>query len=230
MTDKKVKLIIEPELSMKEINERIKKEICYDTLLELTDEKLMSEYKECNSVKKQIKELESTLYKHLGSTLDKHLVEGTIQRIIDDYILNLIPAGTKGVIRGNKFNNIIQTFITNLSLDPERFEVCFEKNCETHLTSERPDWYILEKSTNKIIIGMNQLDLWGGGHQTNRGSKYIENNKHNNENSKLLCVICNENQFKSKKNKSYKLFEIGFENNTLCYLNNLQNIINSYFN
>jgi len=32
------------------------------------------------------------------------------------------------------------------------------------------------------------------------------------------------------KNKAYKLFEIGFENNTLCYLNNLQNIIISYFN
>ena len=70
----------------------------------------------------------------------------------------------------------------------------------------------------------------GGGQQLNRGFKYIENNKHNNVNSKLLCVVCNEIQFKSKKNKSYKLFEIGFENNTLCYLKNLQNIITSYFN
>ena len=81
----------------------------------------------------------------------------------------------------------------------------------------------------KIIIGMNQLDLWGGGQQLKRGSKYIENNKHNNENSKLLCVICNEIQFKSKKNKAYKLFETGFRKDTLCYLNNLQNIITSYF-
>ena len=76
---------------------------------------------------------------------------------------------------------------------------------------------------------MNQLDLWGGGQQLNRASKYIENNKHNNENSKLLCVVCNEIQFKSIKNKAYKLFVNGFENNTLCYLNNLQNIITSYF-
>ena len=97
------------------------------------------------------------------------------------------------------------------------------------MTTEIPDWYILEKSTNKIIIGMNQLDLWGGGQQLNRGSKYIKNNKHNNENSKLLCVVCNEIQFKSKKNKAYNLFKSGFENNTLCYLNNLQNIITSYF-
>ena len=211
----------EPELSMEEINARINKEICYETVEELTDAKLMHEYKECNSVKNEIQ--------ILGDIIDKYAPEDVKQKIIQDFLLHLIPPGTKGVIRGNKFNNIVKKFITKLELDTERFEICFEKKCEGHVTTEIPDWYILEKSTNKIIIGMNQLDLWGGGQQLNRGSKYIENNKHNNENSKLLCVVCNEIQFKSKKNKAYKLFEIGFENNTLCYLNNLQNIITSYF-
>ena len=222
MTDQKLKLIIESELSMEDINARIKKEICYKTLEELTDKNLMCEYKECDSVKKEIKKL--------GDVLEKYTDEETKQKIIQEYLLELIPAGTKGVIRGNKFNNIVKNFITNLELDTDRFEICFEKKCEGHFTTEIPDWYILEKSTNKIIIGMNQLDLWGGGQQLNRGSKYIENNKHNNENSKLLCVVCNEIQFKSKKNKAYNLFEIGFNNNTLCYLNNLENIINTYFN
>ena len=156
--------------------------------------------------------------------------EETKQKIIQEYLLQLIPAGTKGVIRGNKFNNIVKQFITKLELDADRFDIYFEKKCKEHFTTEIPDWYILEKSTNKIMIGMNQLDLWRGGQQLNRGSKYIENNKHNNENSKLLCVVCNEIQFKSKTNKAYKLFETGFKNNTLCYLNNLQNIINLYFN
>ena len=220
MTDQ-AKTIIEHELSMEEINARISKEICYETLEELTDARLMYEYKECNSVKNQIKKL--------GDVLKKYINEEIKQKIIQDYSLQLIPAGTKGVIRGNKFNNIVKNFITKLELDTDRFDICFEKKCEGHLTTEIPDWYILEKSTNKIIIGMNQLDLWGGGQQLNRGSKYIENNKHNNENSKLLCVVCNEIEFKSKKNKAYKLFETGFKNNTLCYLNNLQNIITSYF-
>jgi hypothetical protein len=76
---------------------------------------------------------------------------------------------------------------------------------------------------------MNQLDLWGGGQQLNRGSKYLENNKHNNSNSKLLCVVCNEIQLKSNKNKIYNLFDIGFNNNTLSYVNNIQNIISLYF-
>jgi hypothetical protein len=212
---------IEP-ITMEQINIRIKQEICYKTLEELTDEKLMSEYKECNSVKNEIQKLKNVL--------NNHIDEEKTQKIVQEYLLQLIPAGTKGVIRGNKFNNIVKNFITKLALDTERFEICFEKKCDGHFTTEIPDWYILEKSTNKIIIVMNQLDLWGGGQQLNRGSKYIENNKHNNEHSKLLCVICNEIQFKSIKNKAYKLFETGFENNTLCYLNNLQNIITSYFN
>jgi hypothetical protein len=211
------------DLLIEEINARIKQEICYESLEKLTDANLMNEYKECNSVKNEIQKL--------GNVLEKYTNEETKQKIIEEYILILIPPGTKGVIRGNKFNNIVKQFITKLELDTTpRFEICFEKKCEPHFTAEIPDWYILEKSTNKIIIGMNQLDLWGGGHQINRGSKYLIDNKHNNENSKLLCVICNEIQFKGKKNKAYNLFETGFKNDTLCYLNNLQNIITSYFN
>lgn len=207
---------------MEEINNRIKKEICYKTILELSDFKLLTEYKQCNSVNKEINKL--------SNILNKYISEEIKQKIINDYLLELIPAGTKGVIRGNKFNNIIKKYIIDLKLDMDRFEICFEKKCNYHLTTEIPDWYILEKKTNKIIIGMNQLDLWKGGQQINRGYKYIENNKHNNENSKLLCVICSEIQFKSEKNKIYKLFQIGFKNNTLCYLNNLHNIITDYFN
>ena len=208
--------------NMEEINARINSEICRDTLLKLSDENLLCEYMNCQSVKNEIA--------HLDNTLDKYVNEETKQHIIKDYLLKLIPAGTKGVIRGNKFNNIVKSYIEILCLNHERFEICFEKKCEHHITSEIPDWYVREITTNKIIIGMNQLDLWNGGQQLNRGFKYLEDNKHNNEYSKLLCVVCNPQQFKSKNGKAYKLFKIGFENNTLCYLNNLQNIITSYFN
>jgi hypothetical protein len=207
---------------MEQINNRIKKELCYDTLQKLLDQTLLHEYKECKSVKNEIKKLESILDKYIHEEYIK-------EKIIGEYLLELIPAGTKGVLRGNKFNKIIKNFILNLNLDINKFEIFFEKKCEIFLTTEIPDWYIFEKETNKIIIGMNQLDLWNGGHQLNRGYKYLIDNKHNNKNSKLLCVICNEIQFKSK-NKVYNLFEVGFENNTLCYINNLQNIIYSFFN
>ena len=115
--------VVEPssdrEFSIDYINARIHREICYGTLEELTDEKLMSEYKECNSVKNEIK--------ILGDVVGKYVNEETKQKITQDYLLKLIPAGTKGVIRGNKFNKIVKDFITNLQLDAHRFQVCFEK-------------------------------------------------------------------------------------------------------
>jgi hypothetical protein len=77
---------------------------------------------------------------------------------------------------------------------------------------------------------MNQLDLWGGGQQINRGSKYLINNKNNTKKSKLLCVVCNKIKFNSNKTKAYKLFEIGYLNDTLCYVKNIEKIIDKFFN
>jgi len=222
MTDKKVILVIEPELSMEDINARIKHEVCYETLEELTDAKLMCEYKDCNSVKNEIKKL--------SDVLGKYIDEETKQKIIQEYLLQLIPAGTKGVIRGNKFNNIVKQFITKLSLDTDRFEICFEKKCEGHFTTEIPDWYIREKSSGKVIIGMNQIDLWSGGQQTNRGSKYILNDDfHKNETVKIISVISKFVELDSYNNKVFKIFEKGLKLDRLCYVNNLENIIYKFF-
>jgi hypothetical protein len=210
-------------LDLNSINNRINTEFCANTVNKLKDTYLLNEYKECKSVKNEIKKLELILEKHNIETKKKEL-------ILNDYILNLIPPGTKGVIRGNKFNSIVKDTINDLKLNIERFEISFEKQCQTCITSEIPDWYILEKLTNKVIIGMNQLDLWGGGQQINRGSKYLINNKNNTEKSKLLCVVCNKININSNKNKVYKLFEIGYSNNTLCYIKNIESIINNFFN
>jgi hypothetical protein len=203
------------------INNRIKKEICYNTINKLTDISLFNDYKKCKSVKKKIYNLELIL--------DKHDIENKYS-IIYDYLSELIPAGTKSIIRGKKFNNIVQDKINSLNLDKKRFDICFEEKCKINITDEIPDWFILDKNTNKILIGMNQIDIWSGGHQLNRGNKYLIDNKHNTEKSKLLCVICNEIQFTNTKRKVYNLFETGYTNNTLCYINNIETIINEYFN
>lgn len=180
------------------VNSRIKNEICYNAIDKLKDANLMIKYRECQSVKNEISAL--------GIILRKYDIDDVkINGIINDYIVKLIPPGTKGVIRGRVFNEITRDTIISLNLD-SHFRVEFEKECELYKTDEIPDWYILEKSTSKIIIGMNQLDLWSGGHQLNRGYKYLFNNKYNDEKCKLLCVICNEIQFKSK-NKIYQQFE-----------------------
>jgi hypothetical protein len=203
------------------INNEIIKQLNKDVLHELTDEKLLDDYIKCKSVNNAINKLIYVL-KDVG------IEDNKIIEIKNKYILNLIPAGTKGVIRGNKFNQIIKKYILNLNLDQEIFEICFEKKCENIETYEIPDWYIKNKKTNKIIIGMNQLDLWNGGQQLNRGSKYLIDCKFNNEKTKLLCVICNEIKFKNKNNKAYNFFDIGLKNDTLCYINNLETIIKNF--
>ena len=208
---------------MDSINSRIKEEICYHTIDLLKDENLIDEYKKCNSVIKNIELLEITLK-------NNKIDDITIQNIINQYLLKLIPPGTKGNIRGIKFNTIVKKFIENLNLNKKEYDVCFEKHIDFFKTDEIPDWYIFNKTNKKIIVGMNQLDLWNGGQQINRGFKYLVDIQSKETNKKLLCVICNETQFKSTNNKRYKLFEIGYKNDTLCYLKNLKNIIFDFFN
>jgi len=183
----------------------------------------MNEYKKTPSVIKNIKILNDILEEYNIDTLIK-------ESILNQYLVKLIPPGTKGVIRGNKFNSIVKETIENIGLNETRFKIRFEEQCEISITTEKPDWYILEKETNKVIIGMNQLDLWKGGQQSNRGSKYLINNPVNTEKSKLICVVCNYINFNNDRNKAYKLFKIGYENNTLCYIKNIKKIIEDYFN
>ena len=205
------------------INKRIQKEVCLHTIEKLNDIQLLDKYKNSISVKKKITYLESILTKY-------NLENNIMQNIISDYTPALIPPGTKGVIRGHQFNLIVKNIINNMNLDNTKFQIKFEKKCNLYLTYEIPDWYILEMNTNKLIIGMNQLDIWSGGHQINRGFKYIINNKYNNEHSKFLCFICNNIILKNTNNKIYQLFKEGYANNTLCYINNLENIIKNHFN
>ncbi len=203
-------------LDIQDINKIINDTFCEDTSVSLSNENLLEEYLNCNSVKKKVLELEKLL--------DKYEVSCK-KYIIDEYIFNLIPPGTKGVIKGNKFNNIVRNYLSCIDF-PEEIELRFEEKCKEFETDEIPDWYILNKKNKKIIIGMNQLDLWSGGHQLNRGCKYINSNF--GENVKLISVIANYIQLKGYDNKVYKIFDIGFRRNNLCYLKNLESIINKF--
>ena len=218
-----VNKVNDDEIRLNLINNRINNEVCYKTINSLKDKNLLKEYLKTKSVKIKINNLKKLLIKYKINKNKRKL-------IINDYIYELIPPGTKSYIRGNKFNNIVKENIQKINLDNNRFEVCFEKQFNSNIISEIPDWYIFDKLNNKLLLGMNQLDFFKGGHQINRGSKYLINNIHNNNKSKLLCVIANKIQLKSINNKIFTLFKIGYNNNTLCYLNNINNIIKDYFN
>jgi len=210
----------EKKLSLQEINERINNEVCYDTIKKLSDKNLSKEYEKSISVKKKLDKFTEMLSSN-------HCSERQIKNITKDWIPELIPPGTKGSIRGQKLNEIVKNHIEMLRLPIERFEVNFETDHELNIASERPDWTIYDKQNNNLICGMNQLDFWTGGHQSNRGFSYLNKT---GTNCKIVCVICNHINIKSRQNKKYELFNTGYKLNNLCYLNGLKKIIENYFN
>ena len=205
------------------INEIINNQYDDDIAQQLSDNHLLEEYLNLKSVNNSINELTQILR-------ESKISDDIIDEIKNKYILKLIPPGTKGIIRGIRFNKIVKEYIINLKLDNIVFDIQFETKCLDIKTSEIPDWYIKNKQNNKIIIGMNQLSLVGGGQQINRGSKYILETKLNTHNTKLLCVVCNKIKINSTTNKQYEIYKKGFDDNTLCYINNLSVIINDFFN
>jgi hypothetical protein len=110
------------------INSRINKKICNETINKLKDKNLIDEYKKCKSVINAIEILNDILIKN---NINNEIKE----TILSEYLIKLIPAGTKGVLRGNKFNSIVK----NIKLDETRFEICFEKQCKIMITTEKPN-------------------------------------------------------------------------------------------
>ena len=186
----------------------------------LSDEELIEEYVKYPSVKKNTKILTEVLRQN-------NVTYRQIEKIKKDYVKQLVPPGTKSVVKGSRFNNIIKDILLRIFTD-ERYEVAFEKNCD-YMFSEIPDWYIKDKETNKIVIGYNQLDLWSGGSQINRASKYIMDDnfhlKYEADNVKVLSVVCNNLSLISETNKPFKIMKYGINTGRVCYVKNLTRAI-----
>lgn len=212
-------------MNINDVNKRIENEFDEHIYNLLKDENLNNIYKESKSVQDKINSLSEIFNKY---EIDKIKQNSIINDIIDISI----PAGTKGVIKGNFFNHLIKKEIENYNLPIDKFNICFEKKNPNYDTNEIPDWFIEDKKTNKIIIGLNQIDLWSGGAQLNRGSKYILNeiNSNSNANVKFLCVVASKPKlFKNEKSKCFKIIKKGFEHDSLCFIKNLKNIIYNFF-
>jgi hypothetical protein len=156
-----------------ELNALIESSVCKDTLCALSDKSLLNKYKETQSLGKKITSLRQVLK-------DNDIETDKINKILEEFVMSLVPPGTKGVIRGNMFNKIVKDKILSFNLDPTKYDIKFETKHERIATNEIPDWYIENKQNDKVLIGMNQVDLWNGGQQLNRGFKYLINNSIDN--------------------------------------------------
>lgn len=205
-------------MEVADINSFIEINVNCDIIDKLTDKKLFPEYIKCLFFAKKMTKLKEIIKKYVNDVVTNS--------ICVEFTSEIIPAGIKGNIRGKKFNDLVSDFIENLNLP---FQIETEKMCPNHETSEIPDWYIYDEKTGKAMIGMNQIDLWSGGQQSNRGSKYVTGYV-DKVNEKLVCVVCNNTKVCKKNSKKYKLFNVGINKKTLCYVGeSLRKIIFDYF-
>lgn len=172
-------------------------------------------------------------YNKLIEILRNYKIDNTIiNNLSNDIIMIFISPNVKVSIRGNKLNNIIDEVISNITeIKNNRFKITFETQPINVKCPERPDFVILDKNTNKEIVGYTQVDLWNVKY---RADKYVRYNPH--DNVFILCVIARKAVIEYKyptehiRNIKYEIFKYGYEHNKVCYVNNLQNIICQLFN
>lgn len=191
------------------INYIIKHQFCLETKNKLTDDNIRDS---CLSNPSMITE-----YNRMDNILkDEGINDEQRNRLISKLIEP--KPGLKGKIRGELFNIIVKEKLKN-EFNNEIYDLSFEKDCIKQKTDEKPDWFIVNKNTNKYLIGYNQIDLWGGGAQNNRFGKYMKLNN-------VLCVVVNDVEVKETR-KNCKLFIDGITQQRLCWMKGLIRIIHN---
>jgi len=177
--------------------------------------------------------LMKSCYNKLIEVLNNYKIDSSIiTDISNDIIMIFISPNVKASIRGARLNNIIDELISKIpEINNERFNITFEAQPINVKCPERPDFVILDRTTNKEIVGYTQVDLWNAKY---RADKYVRYNP--NENVYILCVVARKAVIEYKyptenmRNIKYEVFKYGYEHNKVCYVNNLQNIICQLFN
>jgi len=162
----------------------------------LSDERLYEEYISFDSVRKNIFKLTKTLKSN-------NVTSRQIDKIVKDYIPDLVSPVVKTVVRKKVFDDMVKTCLLSHFKEPD-FSITFYDKREP----EGPDW-ILNRDGSKIY-GYNHLIL--------------------KVDSKLLKCINEENTINVLSYPlDIKKYEYLTECNKLCYLNNLRNKIYELF-
>jgi len=186
-----------------------------DIEIKLSDDNLYDAFMRAPSTIQNIKNIKKILVKYLTE-------EEKINDLCKDLSHMLIKPGAKGVIRGNKFNDLVFNEI-------KKYYPCVEKEQYPNIENfdrkkyEKPDC-LIRIDNNKYICIYNQVDFWSGGAQTNRGAKYILNEEfHDIPNVKILSIICKK--LESKSVRCINILKKGISTNRLCYFNAIPIII-----
>ena len=195
----------------------------------LTDDMLLSYYKDTPSVKKTVQ--------HLYDVLKKHDVDhGRARCIIRNMLPMVVPPGTKSKLKGDILNSIVKSELYKIyrGLDSNRFILCFEQKC--HGLQEIPDWYLEDTINNRKLVGYNQMDLWTGGHQVNRAGKYILDETFHKrlarQNIRLVCVVCSRapliDMRRRRLSKVQQIVKTGINKSILFYPKNIKSAVQEF--
>jgi len=206
---------------MNSLEQQIDQQYDSDVEQQLSDSALYPRYLQQKSVSRRLESFVSMLQRH-------HLPETTISNIATEYLSQMIPPGAQAVVRGARFEEIVRQEIEDMKLDPDVYDVRFEKDIiSCRGSDEVPDFVIRHRLSNRLLLGMVQTDLWNGGHQLNRGYKYVfhpYNRRH-----KMLCVVAHRPRLTSPASKVSRMVAHGLEHKTLCYVRGLQAAIQAFF-
>ncbi len=213
------------DMDIEEMNSRIDETWCKETEERLSYKSLLPKYMVAKSTKNRFKLFEKNL---VDSGASREVISKFLSN--EEIIEKIIVPGAKGKIRGEEFNTIVKQKIGTFAfLKNDRFDIAFEKHhALATTTSQKPDFYIYDRVSNKIIVGMNQIDLWTGGSQDNRQSNYLCPSKQT-PTQKVLCVVSSYVKVTKRRKTCINVFSVGFRENILCYLNGLETIIRDFF-
>lgn len=195
------------------------KNVDIEIMNKLKDSVLRPKFIQQHSVQIKLQKTRQKLYDLVDN-------EEQLDNIMSVIVDEIIPAGTKGVVRGLEFNHIVKT-ILETEMEPSEFETSFETTCPAYHTTEIPDWWVHCRSRDKYVIGYNQIDLWNGGSQTNRGNKYLSDDFHNKTPShvSILCVVCSPLSLKRRSTTKYEMFSNAFLQHRICYTSAIVEVV-----
>jgi hypothetical protein len=141
----------------------------------------------------------------------------------------VIPPGVKANIRGQVFNKYIKNILCNFAKG-KKVTVEFEKKVSD--MSEIADW-VMHLEGGRTIIGYNQLDIWNGGAQINRGGKYVlDEGLHRRlkkKNTFIVCIVARKLILKGSESKLARIINVGLRHNILMWPKGLKTYINQMY-
>ena len=140
----------------------------------------------------------------------------------------ILSAKDKTLIQEHVFGSIVKDKIRSFDLPSNLFEIEHDSEYIPLTNLEKQSWFIRNRLTNKVLIGVNHMNLWKDRNSVNLFEKYM-NFKSESENVEIVCIVASSIFHTSERSKTFKLFKTGFDSNRLCYINGLKKVIDDRF-